>query len=709
MKVYETKNLRNLAFLGHSGSGKTSMVEAVLFQTAAINRRGTVDERSTVSDFNELEQERSSSVFATPVFTEFKDKKINIIDTPGYNDYIGEIVSATRAADTGVIFINSQNGVEVGAENGWTHIEKENKPAMFVINKLEVEQAKFDVIVEDLKDRYGRSVSVVQYPLHAGAGFNSIVDILTMSLYEYHNTDGKPEKKELPASEKEKAEGLRNELMELVAESDDDLMNNFFENGTLTDEEFNTGLKKSIVARQIFPVFSACSKNNVGTSLLVDFIIDFVPSPAEMLPFKDIHGTEVKAETIAPTSMFIYKIFSEPHLGDMTFFRVYSGKVEAGMDIFNEQKSSTERFNQLFIVSGKKRVEVPTLLAGDIGATVKLKNTNISDTLHDKGFDVHFPELEYPEPIVRVAVVPKTKGEEEKVGMGLKALEAEDPSYNVEHSQELRQIILHAQGELHLAAAKWRLEHRYKVESEFVEPRVPYRETIQKQVRGSYRHKKQTGGAGQFAEVHMLIEPWFEGMPNPEGIPVRNKELIELDWGGKLEFVNSIVGGVIDQRFLPAILKGVMDKMTNGPLTGCYVRDIRVVIFDGKMHPVDSNEAAFKTAGLMVFKDNFLQAQPKLLEPVYNIEIKVPEEFVGDVMSDLPTRRGVILGIETEGHYQIIKARMPLAELDKYATTLRSMTQARATYKQEFAEYQAVPPMVQQKLMEENKKRQEEE
>ena len=400
---------------------------------------------------------------------------------------------------------------------------------------------------------------------------------------------------------------------------------------------------------------------------------------------------------------------SEAHLGDMIFFRVNSGKVTSGLDLINEQRSSSERLNQLFVVCGKKRAEIPQLNAGDIGATVKLKNTGISDTLHEKGFDVLRPRLSYPEPIVRIAVVPKTKGEEEKVGMSLHSLEFEDPSYKVEHSQELRQIILHSQGELHQSAAKWRLEHRYKVETEFIEPRVPYRETIQKQVKGSYRHKKQSGGAGQFAEVHMMIDPWFENMPNPEGLSVRGKDLIDLEWGGKLEYVNSIVGGVIDQRFLPAILKGVMDKMTFGPLTGCYVRDIRVTIYDGKMHPVDSNEAAFKTAGMMVFKENFVKADPKILEPIYNIEIRVPEEFVGDVMSDLPTRRGLILGIESEGRYQIIKARMPLAELDKYSTALRSMTQAKATYKQEFAEYQTVPPNVQIKLIEDYKKKQVEE
>jgi elongation factor G len=434
-----------------------------------------------------------------------------------------------------------------------------------------------------------------------------------------------------------------------------------------------------------------------------------MPSPVDMPAHHDINEKSLTFDSKERNSLFVFKMMSEAHLGDLTFFKVMTGKVGTGTDLVNSNRGSAERLNQIFIVNGKKRVDITNLVAGDIGATVKLKQTQISDTLHDKGFDVEFPRLQFPNPIIRTAVVPKTKGEEEKIGMGLHALEIEDPALKLEHSQELRQIILYGQGELHLAVAKLRLERRFKVESEFIEPRVPYRETIQKKVSGMYRHKKQTGGAGQFAEVHMIIEPYREGMPNPDGIQVRGRDLINLEWGGKLEYLNCIVGGVIDQRFLPAILKGVMDKMTFGPLTGCYVRDIRVAIFDGKMHPVDSNEAAFKTAGMMVFKDNFIKADPKLLEPVYDIAIRIPEDNVGDVMSDLPTRRGLILGIDTEGRYQIIKARMPLAELDKYSTALRSMTAGRATYTQEFAEYQVVPANVQTKLMEEYKKRHEEE
>ena len=706
MNVYEPQNIRNIAILGHAGSGKTTLAESILLQSGAINRRGTVEEHNTQSDYNEIEHERGCSIFGTPLFAEWNNKKINIIDTPGYDDYVGELIAATYIADAGVITINAQNGVEFGTENAWYYSQKNNLPVALIVNKTDMDQGNFDEAVTDAQEYFGRKVTIVQYPLHSGPTFHSVIDILKMAMIDY--SSGKPEKKEIPADEMAKVEKIRGELIDSIAETDEDLMNTYFENGELTEEELKTGFKKAFIARQIFPVFCISSKKDFGTESILNFITDVCPSPMDGPGRETIDGKFIKANQADHCSLFVFKMISEAHLGDMTFFKVISGKLVPGMDLINEQKSASDRFSQLFVVSGKKRVEVPALCAGDIGAAVKLKTTQINHTLHDKGFNVQYKNIEYPSPRIRVAVVPKTKGEEEKVGMGLSNLHAEDPSLVVEHSQELRQIILHAQGELHLAAAKWRLEHRYKVEADFIEPRVPYRETIQKSVRGMYRHKKQSGGAGQFAEVHMCIEPWYEGAPYQTDITIRGKDLTDLDWGGKLEFVNCIVGGVIDQRFLPAIMKGVMDKMQFGPLTGSYVRDVRLYVFDGKMHPVDSNEQAFKTAGTMVFKENFIKADPKVLEPIYNISVRVPEEFVGDVMSDLPSRRGVIIGIDSEGRYQIIKARMPLAELDKYSTALRSMTQARAVHTQEFAEYAAVPPMVQQKLIDDYKKKQEE-
>lgn len=703
MKVYETKNIRNLALVGHAGSGKTTLAEAFLFQSGSITRRGTVEDRNTTSDFNEIEHERGSSVFSTPLYAEFGDVKINIIDTPGYDDYIGEMIAAQHVCETTAVVLNAANSIEVGAENGISYAEKLEKPTMFIVNKLDNEQSKFDDLIQELKGQYGNKVTVFQIPLNPGSSFDSVIDILLMKTVKYKGTP-EPELSDVPASLSSKVESLRNELIESIAESDEDLMNIYFEEGSLTDEQLQKGLKNAFIKREIFPLFCTSGKSYVGVKGVVDFLIKEAPNPSELAMPVEEGSIKVVCDPSAKLSLFVFKMFSDPRLGDLTFFKVKSGKVHSGVDLINETKGSSERFGGVYAILGKKRDEATELLAGDIGATVKLKSTNINDTLHEKGFNVKFTPINYPNPKVRTAIVPKTKGEEEKVGLGLNSLHQEDPSMTIQHSPELKQTIVHAMGELHLQAIKWRLEHRYKVEVEYIAPRVPYRETIQKKVTGSYRHKKQSGGAGQFAEVHMMLEPWYEGLADPTDIQVRGREMFELDWGGKLEYLNCIVGGVIDQRFMPAILKGVMDKMHEGPLTGSYVRDIRVAIYDGKMHPVDSNEAAFKTAGMMVFKDNFTQASPKILEPIYDIEIRVPEDYVGDVMSDLPSRRGVILGIDSEGKYQIIKARMPLAEVDKYSQALRSMTQARATFTSKFAEYQPVPPNVQQELIETYKK-----
>lgn len=705
MKVYEANNIRNLALIGHAGSGKTTLAECMLFQSGAVTRRGAIEDQNTASDYHEIEHERNCSIFSTPLIAEYQDTKINMIDTPGYDDYIGETIASIHVVETGIIVINGTNGFEVGSEHGWNYSSKLGKPVVFVINKLDSEQAKFDEVVEDLKNQFGTGVAIIQYPLNSGPGFDTVIDLLSMKCIKFSG-EGEVSEQDIPDNEKSNAEALRNQLVESVAESDEDLMNLYFEEGDLSPDQLRKGLQSAIRKRELFPVFATSSKNFVGVKPLMDFIVDDLPAPNQ-LPMPVMEGSvKVACDPKSQVSLFIFKLFSDSRLGDLTFFKVKSGKLTSGMDLVNETSGSSERFGSIYTMNGKKRDEVTELLAGDIGATVKLKSAHINDTLHEKNFNAKFAQIEYPNPKIRISIVPKTKGEEEKVGMGLHSLHLEDPTIIVEHSQELRQTIVYAQGELHLAIAKWRLLNRYRVETEFIEPRVPYRETIQKKAQGDYRHKKQSGGAGQFAEVHMMIEPWEENMPNPPGLSVRGKEIFDLDWGGKLEYVNCIVGGVIDQRFMPAILKGVMDKMQEGPLTGSYVRDIRVVVFDGKMHPVDSNEAAFKTAGMMVFKNIFIQAAPKLLEPVYEVDIKVPEDHVGDVMSDLPTRRGVILGIDTEGRYQKIKARMPLAELDKYSQALRSMTQARATFNSRFLEYQTVPGNVQQELVDVYKKSQ---
>lgn len=703
MKVYDAQNIRNIVIAGHAGSGKTTFAESLLFNTGVINRRGTVEDNNTVSDHHELEQERTNSIFSSVLTTEYKDIKVNMIDAPGFDDFIGEMIAPMYIAETGLITINAQTGVEVGADHAFETAKKYGKSVAFIVNKLDVEQANFDNSVEDIKSAFPGGATVFQFPVNQGLGFDTIVDILKMKAYQY--SDGKAQEIEIPSSVADKASTLRNELVESIAESDEELMNIYFEEGDLSAEQLNSGLKKAFSSRNIFPIFAACGKTNVGVTGILDFIKEVAPAPNEV----ELSENEPKVSNTEKVSMFCFKLFSDPRLGEMTYFKIKSGVVSSGKDLVNEKNNSSERIGQLFTILGKNRTEISELRAGDIGASVKMKTVRINDTLHEKGFDIKIDPIVFPNYKMRTAVVPKTKGEEEKVGLALHSLHNEDPTLKVEHSQELRQTILYAQGELHLAAAKWRLENRYKVEAEFVPAKVPYRETITGSVKGSYRHKKQSGGAGQFAEVHMLIEPFYEGMPDPSEMQVRGRDEYPLAWGGKLVFLNCIVGGVIEARFLPAILKGVMEKMENGPLTGSYVRDIRIAIFDGKMHPVDSNEAAFKMAGAMVFKENFIKAQPQILEPIYDVEIKVPEDFVGDVMSDLPTRRSMILGIDAEGKSQKIKTKMPLAELDKYATGLRSMTQARATFEATFAEYQSVPMNVQQELMDAYKKANEEE
>lgn len=709
MKNYDAHHIRNIALLGHAGSGKTTLTEAMLFESGEISRRGSVEDLSTVTDFHEIEHERQSSVFGTLAFAEWRDYKINIIDTPGYVDYVGEVISALRVVDTGIMVLNAANGVEVGTETIWKYTKEFQTPIIFTINKVDHDQSNFWRTVDQAKDRFGREVTVVQYPLNEGSGFNTIIDVLKMTAYVFPAGGGKPEKTPIPDSEIERAKQLHNELIEIVAENDEALMDHYLERGELDEEEMRHGLTTTLIKRQIFPVFCTSAKNDMGTGRLMTFIDVVIPAPVEMPPITTAGGDQLNADPNGKTCIFVFKSLSEPNVGDMSFFRVYSGTVRHGMDLVNEQTGVTERLGQLFTVNGKKRAEVTELAAGDIGAVVKLKNTHVNNTLHDKGFNLVLPNIVFPAPKVRTSIVSNRKGDEDKLGLALNHLHEEDPTLVMEHSQELKQLILHAQGEMHLQTAKHRLEHRYKLDVHFEPAKVPYRETIRKMVNTDYRHKKQSGGAGQFAEVHMRVEPYHDGMPAPSGLTVRGTEEHELPWGGKLVFVNCIVGGVIDQRFLPAILKGVMEKMTEGPVTGSYVRDVRVSVFDGKMHPVDSNEAAFKTAGRMAFKNAFIQADPQLLEPIYNVEIIVPEEQVGEIMSDLPIRRGEIIGIDTDGHYQIVRCRMPLSELDKYATVLRSITAGRANYSAEFAEYAQVPHTIQSKLHDEYVQHQHEE
>ncbi|MBP7399391.1 MAG: elongation factor G [Chitinophagales bacterium] len=699
MKSYDSEHIKNVVLVGHSGSGKTTLAECMLFEAGAINRRGSIAEKNTVSDYTDLEHERGNSIFSTLLNVEWKDSKINIIDTPGMDDFVGEVVSAFKVADTGILVINGANGVEVGTELIWEMADEMRKPMLLVVNHLDEEKSDFDNTITQAKERFGSKVTVVQYPINQGVDFNAIIDVLNMVMYVFPTDGGKPDKQEIPANEKEKAKQLHDELIEAIAVNDETLMEKFFDKGTLDETDMQKGLLLSIRNHDFFPVFCVCSKHNMGSGRIMGFIDYCCPSAAHMMPEKLTNGADLPCNSSNPTVAFIFKTVSEPHLGDMSYFKVCSGKVTTGMDLINTNTDAAERISNIYTVEGKKRDNINEVMAGDIAATVKLKKTHTNNTLAAKGENVTVTPIKFPLPKVEAAIEVHNKGDEEKMGTALHHIHEEDPTISVDHNMELKQTIVSAQGELHLAMLKWKIEHLYGIQFDFIKPRIPYRETIQKGVKSDYKHKKQSGGAGQFAEVHMLVEPFYEGMPDPKDLNVRGREEHELKWGGKLVYLNCIVGGAIDIRFLPSILKGVMDKMQNGPLTGSYVRDVRVSVYDGKMHAVDSNDMAFKLAGTMAFKNAFREADPKLLEPIYDLEVMVPPDMMGEVIGDLQTRRGIVMGMDTDGHYQKIIARVPLAELYGYSSALRSLTQGRGKFKRTFSEFAAVPFELQQQLM----------
>lgn len=698
MKVFDGKHIKNIALLGAPKSGKTLLAEDMVFEAGIIHRRGTIEGKNTVSDYHEIEQERGNSVFASAMHTEWRDYKINIIDTPGFDDFAGDMVSSLRVADTCVMVINAQHGVEVGTELIWNYVDRFNKPVIFAINQVDHPKANFEDALASIKNRFGSAVTQMQYPVNQGEGFNEIIDLLKMTLYRFPAEGGKPEKLPIPDSEKAKVDRLHNELVEKAAENDEKLMELYFEKGTLDEDEMRQGLKLGMINHQVFPVFCMSAKQNMGSGRMMSFIDNVAPSPKEAKPEVSKEGTEIPFDASKPTVLFIFKSHFEPNVGRLSFFKVISGTVDTSSELINSQTGALERLHHLFIMDGKTRNPVNKLVAGDIGATLKLKETYTNQTLHAKGYEVTIAPIEFPEPRIRTAVIAHSKNDDEKIGEVLHKIHQEDPTLLVEYSKELKQLIISGQGEMHLTVCKWYLDNVYKLNTDFISPRISYRETIHKPAEGHYRHKKQSGGAGQFGEVYLKIEPYYEGMPEPTDFSIRGKEVIDLDWGGKLVFYNCIVGGVIDARFIPSILKGVMEKMEEGPITGSYVRDVRVMVYDGKMHAVDSNDVSFKIAGMMAFKDAFMKAEPQLLEPIYDLEIVLPEEIMGEVMSDLQTRRSIIMGMDTRGNYQVVKARTPLAELDRYSTSLRSLSQGRASFTQRFAEFTAVPYDVQKKL-----------
>ncbi len=700
MKSYDSNQIKNVAVLGHGGSGKTTMVEAMLFEAGMINRRGTVEDGNTVSDYHDIEQKRGNSVFSTLTHLTWTHNKINVIDTPGYDDFVGEVIATLRIADTGIMVLNAQSGVEVGTELIWDYTEQYKTPMILAVNQIDQDKANFEDTVDQAKGRFGDKVTLVQYPYNTGIGFNAIIDVLKMIMYKFPDGGGKPEKHPIPEEEKAKAEELHNELIEAIAVNDESLMELYFEKGSLDEAEMTKGMKMSMINHDIFPVFCCSAKRNMGTGRILGFIRDIAPSAAENPPTSRKSGKTLTCDAAGDPCAFIFKTVSESHLGDMSLFKVYSGELKVGMDLINSESGSSERISQLFVMNGKNRVQVDKIVAGDIGATVKLKNTSTNSTLHQKGKQLRILPIKFPEPRITFAVTTSNKADMEKLGQALNQIAAKDPTVVVEQSKEVNQTLLHGQGELHLSIIKWEIENRYKVPFEMIEPKIPFRETIRKGIRANYRHKKQSGGSGQFGEVYMLVEPYYEGMPDPDGLNTRRSEEIPLDWGGKLVFNNCIVGGSIDAKYMSAIIKGIMERMENGPLTGSYVRDIRVSVYDGKMHAVDSNDMAFKIAAAQAFKKAFNQASPQLMEPVCDVEVLVSEEAMGDVMGDLNTRRAMIMGLETEGHYQKIKARVPLIELYKYSSTLRSLSQGKAKHTQKFAEYGPVPSDVQKRLVE---------
>jgi elongation factor G len=698
MATYSTDKLRNIVLCGHAGSGKTTLAETMLFEAKAITRRGTTTDGNTQSDYSALEQERGHSLFASVLHGTWKDTKINILDTPGLDDFSGEVVTALKVADTALMILNARNGVEVGTELIWEYIEKNETPTILVINQLDHEKADYETTLEQARARFGNRVIPFQFPVNQGPGFNAIVDALRMVMYKFPAGGGKPEKQPVPAEYQARANELHAALVEAAAENDDALMERFFEEGTLNEEDLAKGLKTGLAHRQYFPVFCASGLQDKGSGRIMGFIHDVCPSPVDR-PAAPLEGGGSKpCDAAARPCIFIFKTVQEPKVGNVSYFKVYSGTIKAGDELVNADNGTSERFSQLFESEGKNRDQVDLLMAGDIGCTVKLKNSHTNQTLNPKGSELKIERIHFPSSRIRMAVVPPGKADIEKMAHALHAIREEDPTLILEQSLELKQNIIHGQGEMHLDVIRHKAEQNFGVQLQFAEPRIPYRETITKMVNQDYRHKKQSGGAGQFAEVHMRIEPYYDGMPDPAGLTVKNTEVEELKWGGKFVFVWAIVGGVIDTRFANAIKKGIMAKLEEGPCTGSCCRDVRVSVYDGKMHDVDSNDMAFQIASTICFKEAFHKAHPQILEPIYDLEVMCDAEVMGNVMGDLQTRRAIIMGMDTEGHYQVIRARVPLKELHKYSSSLRSLTQGKAKFSMSYAEYASVPSDVQTKL-----------
>lgn len=718
MKVYKTDEVRNIALVGNAGSGKTTLAEAMLFEGGVIKRKGDVGAKNTVSDYNPIEQDYGNSVFSTLMHTEYNGKKINIMDTPGMDDLCGGVVSSLSVTALGLLVINASNGIEAGTEAAARHADKAETPLILVFNQLDHENSNFDSTLDQCKNTFGSKATIIQYPVDAGTNFSTIIDVLKMKMYTFKDDSGKPEISDIPESEMEKAEELHNELVEKAAENEEALMELYFDKGTLTEDEMRKGIKLGMLDRTLYPVFCTGAKKSVGIGRLLEFITNIAPAPSEKKMAKIVSGKEVTMDAAQPTSLFVFKTAVEPHVGEITYFKVMSGVVKEGLDLINSKSGNKERLSQVFVPDGKSREKVDELHAGDLGCTVKLKETKYNQTLSVKEAGTVFAPIVFPTPRHTVAVKAIADSDDEKVGEVLSKIKYEDPTYVVEYSRELKQLLIHGQGEYHLNILKWYFDNVHKIEVEYQKPKIPYRETITKPAQADYRHKKQSGGSGQFGEVHMIIEPYEEGAEpktmfkfgdKEQKLSVRNVEEHKLAWGGKLIFCNCIVGGSIDARFMPAILKGIMEKMEEGPLTGSYARDIIVYVYDGKMHPVDSNEISFKLAGRNAFSMAFKNAGAKILEPIFDLDVWVPSDRMGDAMSDLQGRRAMIMGMGSEKGLEKITAKVPQKEMHKYTTSLSSITGGRGVFSMSFDGYEKVPADVQDELLKAYEAEQEEE
>ncbi len=700
MKVYKTSDIRNIALVGGAKSGKTTLTEAMSFNSGLINRMGSIDDKNTVSDYRAIEMDKGNSVSSTLVSLEYKNCKLNVLDTPGFPSYRGEVIAAMNVVDSVVMVVNAQNGVEITTERYFKMATEKKLPIIFLLNHLDHENINFDENVRQLKEEFGEKIALIQYPVNAGLDFDSIIDVMQMKMFKFPKDGGKPEITDIPADEMDKASEMHAQLVESAAEGDDALMEKFFEEDTLSEEDIIKGLKLGLLNGSIYPLLVSSSKKNMGVSRLMDFIVNNVPSPDKIATRKSIKGDkELTCKESDPTTLFVFKTSIEQHLGEVSYFKMYGGKIQEGMDLTSSVKGNKERISQIMVTSGKSREKVNEMFAGDIGTTIKLKETETNSCLMDMKNSVELEKITYPNPIHIIAIKAVNSSDDEKLGTALNEIHKIDPTVEIEYSRELKQILVKGYGEVHINTVKWYLMNQYKVEVETKTPKVPYRETITKEASSSYRHKKQSGGSGQFGEVHLLIQPYSENMAKQTQYPIRDVQEYDMEWGGKLVLNNCIVGGSIDAKYFPAILKGLMERMEEGPLTGSYARDIVVNVYDGKMHPVDSNEISFKTAGRNAFSQAFKNAGPKIMEPVYNVVVRLPEERMGDVMTDLQGRRSIIEGMEGEGKYQIIRAKVPLAEMSNYSTALSSLTSGKAEYTMEFDSYQAVPGDVQQELL----------